>query len=96
VPMKRPLHTAKAQQHQSLTSHFPSWLDYQLVFNDFGIVLRRSGNVATAELNDGLLVFIKLDTGTWRMRRKLSGTWETIAGARDLATLRLSLIKSAR
>ena len=93
--MKRPL-TAKAEQRQSLTSHSPSWLDYQLVFNDFGTVLRRSGNVATAELNEGLLVFIKLDTGAWRMRRKSSGIWETIAGARDLATLRLYLIKSAR
>ena len=91
--MKRTLHTAKGQR-QLLTSQSPSWLDYQLVFNDFGIVLRRSGNVATAQLNEGLLVFIKLDTGVWRMRRKLSGIWETIAGARDLATLRLHLIKS--
>jgi hypothetical protein len=94
--MTRPLYTAKAQQWQSLTSHSPSWLDYQLVFDNFGIVLRRSGNVATAELNEGLLVFIKLDTGAWRMRRQLSSIWETIAGARDLATLRSYLIKSTR
>jgi hypothetical protein len=93
--LKRFSNRIKDPQPLSFTSQLQNWSHCQQLFSEFGIALRRFGKLGTASLSAGRLVFIKLDSGAWRVRRMSLGTWKTVAANRDLATLRLYLTRNA-
>jgi hypothetical protein len=94
--LKRSSSGIKDPPPQSVTSQLQNWVHSQQLFSEFGIALRRFGKLGTASLSAGRLVFIKLDSGAWRVRRISLGSWETVAADRDLATLRQYLTNNAR
>ena len=55
-----------------------TWIYWESLLEEFDIKLKRSGRRGTARLDSGLLVFIRLDTGQWSVKKQGRMTWPSL------------------
>ncbi len=67
------------------------WLYWQRLLGEYGARLLHWGNRGHAALGDGRFLFVRLDTGHWRVQRKDAGGWAVVDGDWGLETLRAYL-----
>lgn len=67
------------------------WVYWQRLLGEFGARLLHWGNRGNAALGNGRFLFIRLDTGHWRVQRKGAGGWVEVGGDWGLETLRVYL-----
>ena len=56
-----------------------TWVYWERLLGEFGIELNHFGRRGNAPLGGGLLVFIRLDTGHWWVKKQSSDGWKPIA-----------------
>jgi hypothetical protein len=68
-----------------------TWVYWERVLGEFGVTLNRFGRHGNAALGKGLLVFIRLDTGHWCVKKQSSDEWMPIASDFGVESLRAYL-----
>ena len=68
-----------------------TWVYWERLLGEFGVELNRFGRRGHALLGGGLLVFIRLDTGQWWVKKRASDGWKPIANDCGVESFRVYL-----